>query len=148
MGINDRIRDFFVEPDEEFDDDEFEEQEDSTGTRIEVERVVNNEFETPKSANTSKKIQSINPERDGHLVLIEPRTFDETQKIAKLLKDNRSAVVNLHRLSKDESKRVTIFLSGVIYAIDGTMQVVGEKTYLCTPNNMSVTGEIVLDDDE
>lgn len=147
MGINDRIRDFFVEPDEDFDiDEDYEEV--AQPERIEVTRVVNNEFETPKSANTSKKIQNINPERDGHLVLLEPRSFDDTQKIAKLLKDNRSAVVNLHRLSKDESKRVTVFLSGVIYAIDGTIQVVGEKTYLCTPNNMNVTGEIVLDDDE
>lgn len=144
MGINDRIRDFFVEPDEE---DEFAGIYEEKKEPVEVKKVVQNEFEQPKSTHNSRKIQSIDPQRDGHLVLFEPRSFDETQTIAKLLKDNRSTVVNLHRLSKDEAKRVTIFLSGVIYAIDGTIQVVGEKTYLCTPNNMNVTGEIVLDEE-
>ena len=144
MGINDRIRDFFVEPDEE---DEFEGVYEEKKEPVGVKKVVQNEFEQPKSTNNSRKIQSIDPQRDGHLVLFEPRSFDETQTIAKLLKDSRSAVINLHRLSKDEAKRVTIFLSGVIYAIDGTIQVVGEKTYLCTPNNMNVTGEIVLDEE-
>ncbi len=144
MGINDRIRDFFVEPDEE---DEFGGVYEEKKEPVEVKKTVQNEFEQPKSTNNSRKIQSIDPTRDGHLVLFEPRSFDETQTIAKLLKDSRSAVINLHRLSKDEAKRVTIFLSGVIYAIDGTIQVVGEKTYLCTPNNMNVTGEIVLDEE-
>lgn len=144
MGINDRIRDFFVEPDEE---DEFGGAYEEKKEPVEVKKVIQNEFEQPKSTNNSRKIQSIDPQRDGHLVLFEPRSFDETQTIAKLLKDSRSAVINLHRLSKDEAKRVTIFLSGVIYAIDGTIQVVGEKTYLCTPNNMNVTGEIVLDEE-
>lgn len=82
------------------------------------------------------------------MVLFEPRSYSETQDIASYLKNKKAAVVNLHRLQKEQSKRVIDFLSGVIYAIEGDIQQIGPKIFLCTPKNISVAGSINLDDDE
>ena len=64
------------------------------------------------------------------------------------LKTKKATVVNLHRLQKDQAKRVVDFLSGVIYAIEGDIQRIGPKIFLCTPRNISVAGTIDLDEDE
>ena len=69
------------------------------------------------------------------------------QEIGGYLKKNKAAVVNLHRLQKEQQKRVVDFLTGVIFAIDGDIQVIGPKIFLCTPKNIGVTGSITLDDD-
>lgn len=97
---------------------------------------------------TSEAVKSLNMNKDSHLVLFEPRSFGETQDIANYLKTKKATVVNLHRLQKDQTKRVVDFLSGVIYAIEGDIQRIGPKIFLCTPRNISVAGTIDLDEDE
>ena len=84
----------------------------------------------------------------SQLILFEPRAFAETQDIANYLKLRKAAVVNLHRLQKEQSKRVVDFLSGVIYAIEGDIQRIGPRIFLCTPKNIGVSGTIDLDDEE
>ena len=64
------------------------------------------------------------------------------------MKQKRAAVVNLHRLQKEQSKRVIDFLSGVIFAIEGDIQQNGPKIFLCTPKNIGVSGNITMDPTE
>ncbi|MFR1756556.1 MAG: cell division protein SepF, partial [Thomasclavelia spiroformis] len=59
-----------------------------------------------------------------------------------------AVVINLHRLQKEQAKRVVDFLSGVIYAIDGDIQTIGPKIFLCAPKNISVSGNIDVTDEE
>ena len=72
----------------------------------------------------------------------------EMIKIAKYLKNKQAVVINLHRLQKEQAKRVVDFLSGVIYAIDGDIQTIGPKIFLCAPKNISVSGNIDVTDEE
>lgn len=105
-------------------------------------------FEKAKFTKTSDAVKALNANKDSHLVLFEPRAYSDTQDIAVFLKQKKAAVVNLHRLQKEQSKRVVDFLSGVIFAIDGDIQHIGPKIFLCTPRNVGVEGNIQLDDDE
>ena len=82
------------------------------------------------------------------MILFEPRAFAETQDIANYLKQKKAAVINLHRLQKEQSKRVVDFLSGVIFAIEGDIQRIGPRIFLCTPKNIGVSGSIALDEEE
>lgn len=140
----DKIKGWFFEEEERFDDaeDVYEEPAqtvgpDSTATSI---------FEAPKSPKTREVVRQF--DRNSNLVLFEPRAYSETQDIATYLKSNQATVVNLHRLHAEQSKRVIDFLSGVIYAIDGDIQQIGSKIFLCTPKSMRVSGTISLDRDE
>ena len=97
-----------------------------------------NIFENNKTKKTSEMLKPF--DANSSLVLFEPRAYSDSQEIGGYLKKNKAAVVNLHRLQKEQQKRVVDFLTGVIFAIDGDIQVIA-------PKNIGVTGSITLDDD-
>ena len=136
----DKVKKWFFEEDSE---EEYEDVEIDT-----EETAKTSMFEKAKSTRTSDAVKALNANKDSHLILFEPRAYGETQDIANNLKQKRAAVVNLHRLQKEQSKRVIDFLSGVIYAIEGDIQQIGPKIFLCTPKNIGVSGNITMDDSE
>ena len=140
MGYGKKIKDWFTE-DVEDDEEGYEPATSDKEPRTSI-------FEQAHSKKTSEAVNAFNANKDGHLILFEPRAFSEASDIANYLKQKRAAVVNLHRLQKEQSKRVIDFLSGVIYAIDGDIQQIGPKIFLCTPKNIGVSGNITMDDDE
>ena len=48
----------------------------------------------------------------------------------------------------DYRQRLIDFLSGVVYAIDGTINKVGDNVILCSPKSMPVGGQISLTEGE
>ena len=133
MGYGEKVKKWFF--DEEGDD-------------IEEYDDVEIDTEQAKNAKTSEAISKLNSNKDSQLILFEPRAYAETQEIAKYLKNKQAVVINLHRLQKEQAKRVVDFLSGVIYAIDGDIQTIGPKIFLCAPKNISVSGNIDVTDEE
>ena len=85
---------------------------------------------------------------DTKMVLFEPRSFDEAEDIARYLKDKKAAVVNLHRLNREYAQRSIDFLTGVIFALDGSIQKIGHNVILCTPKSIGVHGKINFDQDQ
>ena len=82
------------------------------------------------------------------MILMEPRSFSETQAIADHLKKRNSVVVNLKRVTSAQAKRIIDFLGGCIYAIGGNMEKIGVGIYLCTPKNINVQGQITDDSEK
>ena len=82
------------------------------------------------------------------MMLLEPRAYSESQQIADHLKNRHTVVVNLKRVTKDQTKRIVDFLSGCIYAIGGDMQKIGPGIFVCAPNNINVQGKITNESDE
>lgn len=143
MGYGEKVKKWFF--DEE--GDEYDANGEYDAIEIDTEPKTSL-FEQAKYSKTTEAVKALNANKDSHLVLFEPRSFGDTQKIATYLKARKATVVNLHRLQKDQAKRVVDFLSGVIYAIEGDIQRIGPKIFLCTPRNISVAGTIDLDDEE
>lgn len=84
------------------------------------------------------------------VVLAEPRSYDETQDIADHIVNRRSVVINLQRVDYEQAKRIVDFLGGTVYAVSGEMQKLGPHTFLCTPDNVEITGNItqMIEDEE
>ena len=82
------------------------------------------------------------------MILLEPRSFSESQAFADHLKSRNSVVVNLKRVTSAQAKRIIDFLSGCIYAIGGNMQKIGVGIYLCTPKNVNIQGKITDESDK
>ena len=80
------------------------------------------------------------------MVLLDPRAFSVAQQIADYLRARNAVVVNLKRVTPDKAKRIIDFLSGTLYAINGTLQKLGNGIFLCTPNNVSVEGKMSSED--
>jgi cell division inhibitor SepF len=76
------------------------------------------------------------------VVLCEPRTYSEAQEIADNIVNRRAVVINLERVDHIQAKRIVDFLSGTVYAVNGDIQKLGAQTFLCTPDNVEVTGTI------
>ncbi|CAM4176880.1 cell division protein SepF [Erysipelothrix inopinata] len=81
---------------------------------------------------------------DAKMILFEPRSFEESEEVARYLKEKRAAVVNLHRLQRDYAQRTIDFLTGVVFALDGSIQKIGHNVILCTPKTIGVEGEISM----
>ena len=76
------------------------------------------------------------------VVLCEPVTYDESTQIADHLRNRRPVILNLHKCSHDQSIRIIDFLSGTIYAMNGTMQKLGQNVFMCAPENVDIQGNI------
>ena len=50
--------------------------------------------------------------------------------------------MNLQRIQRDQAVRIVDFLSGTVYALGGDIQKIGTDIFLCTPDNVDVSGSI------
>ncbi len=111
-----------------------------------IHEIVPQSTATP---NNIVSLQAAMSSKGVKVVLIEPRVYAEAQDIAEHLKNKRAAIVNLQRIEREQGKRIIDFLSGTVYALAGDIQRIGKDIFLCTPDNVEVTGEItnfILDD--
>jgi len=76
------------------------------------------------------------------VVLCEPRSYNEVQEIADHIVNRKSVVINLERVDHQQAKRIVDFLSGTVYALNGDIQKLGSHNFLCTPDNVEVSGSI------
>ena len=52
-------------------------------------------------------------------------------------------VLNLEETNKDVARRLVDFLSGVTYALDGKIKKVAASTFIITPYNVDILGDLI-----
>lgn len=73
------------------------------------------------------------------VMVVEPFSFDDAQSVADHLRNRKPVVINLENTEKDVAKRMIDFISGTTYALNGSIQKIGNNIFLCAPNNVDVT---------
>ena len=81
-------------------------------------------------------------DKQVRVVVIEPTTFDDSQKIADYLRGNQPVVVNFENTDNIVTKRMTDFISGTIYALQGSMKKIGRSILVCAPKNVDIDAGI------
>lgn len=76
------------------------------------------------------------------VTVVEPKSYEEVQQIADYLKERRAVIISLEQVERELSKRIVDFISGTTYALDGTMQRIGEAIFLCAPSNVAIEGSL------
>lgn len=66
------------------------------------------------------------------------QVFEDAKIAADGFKNGEQQIVNLERATPQMAERIIDFLNGVCYALDGTVERVGEKVYLFAPANVAV----------
>ncbi|KMM38750.1 cell division protein SepF [Guptibacillus hwajinpoensis] len=137
MGIKTKFKQFFELDDETID----------LGEQYEQDEYVEEEEPSELSRTNRKQnkqnvvsLQSI--QKNSRVVLVEPRVYAEAQDIADHVKNRKSVVMNLQRIPNDQARRIVDFLSGTVYAVGGDIQKLGPDTFLCTPDNVEISGNI------
>ena len=66
------------------------------------------------------------------------RGMGDVLPVAQGLKSGEQQIVNLEQTEQRVAERSIDFLSGVAYALDGSVHKVGERVYLFAPANVDV----------
>ncbi|MBQ7639039.1 MAG: cell division protein SepF [Clostridia bacterium] len=92
---------------------------------------------------TPTKVVDIHTTAKLQVVLKKPEHFDEATTIADELLEKRTVVLNLEATAKDEAGKLLCFLSGVAYANGGKLKKIANSTYIITPYNVDVMGDLL-----
>ena len=91
----------------------------------------------------SNKVVNIHTTTQLQVVLVSPTRFENASEIADHLRDKRTVVLNLEQTDKNIARRLIDFLSGVAYANEGTIKKVALSTYIITPYNVEILGDLI-----
>ena len=148
MGVFDKIKNAFGVDDDDFEDEfEFEEEEEI------VEKTVKPDFSQIAAQPKREKNITLNstpapalPASQLQVVLVKPEKFDDASSIADSLNAKKTVVLNLEATSKEVSRRLVDFLSGVAYANNGQLKKIANSTFIITPYNVDVSGIGIIEE--
>ena len=129
---------------EDEDDDEPEERKQTAASREREEpRRREREYQEPPRRNTGGKVVNIHATTQLQVVPVKPDRYENASEIADHLRDKRTVVLNLEKTQKDVARRLLDFLSGVAYAQEGKIKKVALQTYIVTPYNVDIMGDLI-----
>ena len=95
----------------------------------------------PVSTGFTGSVVNMNTNKQ-EVVLFRPGSFNDTSKAADDLRNRKAVIVNMENVDKAMARRVVDFLSGCVYAMDGTVKKIAQSAYLFCPHNMDVVGDL------
>ena len=116
-------------------DDALSEESDSANTSIFGKSV--------SSDSKQNKVVNIHTTTQLQVVLVKPERFDDARPVADHLNSKHTVVLNLEATNKEVSRRLIDFLSGVAYANNGQIKRVANSTYIITPYNVNIMGDLL-----
>ncbi len=129
------------------DDDDYEEL-DEVGPEAEPAQV--RRFQRPQAVREVAALQhegvvrtipSPRPAASSAIHKSEPKRFNEAREVADRFKDGIPVIMNLQSTDDTIARRLVDFASGLVYGLDGKIEMVASRVYLLTPANMEVSAE-------
>lgn len=96
-----------------------------------------------EDARRNNKVVNIHTTAQLQVVLVKPERFDDASSVADHLNEKRTVVLNLESTNKDVARRLVDFLSGVAYANNGQIKRVANSTFIITPYNVDIMGDLL-----
>ncbi|MGN0459065.1 MAG: cell division protein SepF [Eubacterium sp.] len=154
MGLFDKIKDIISDNDDDFDDYYDDSQtivkpapkfEADTAYSQPSYDKYEREEKTERASRRQKndKVVNIHTTTQLQVVLVKPEAFEEAAAIADNLNERRTVVLNLESANRDIARRLLDFLTGVAYANNGKIKRVANSTYIITPYNVDVMGDLI-----
>lgn len=140
MGLFDKIKGIMGDPEDEDDLDLEEVNDDVDFVSKNSDRADANINDPVKRNN---KVVNIHATAQLQVVLVKPERFDDASTVADHLNAKRTVVLNLESANKDMARRILDFLSGVAYANDGQIKKVANCTFIITPYNVGIMGDLL-----
>ena len=138
MGVKDALKNIFKDP--QYDDDVVAAQQEGEEDMFFEESPVKQQR---TRGDKNDKIVNINATTQLQVVLVRPERYDDASAIADHLADKKTVVLNLESTNKEVARRLIDFLSGVAYAHNGQLKRVANSTFIITPYNVNIMGDII-----
>jgi len=71
----------------------------------------------------------------------EPKRFNEAREVADRYKEGTAVIMNLQGTEDSTARRLVDFASGLVYGLDGKIELVANRVYLLTPADVEVSAE-------
>ena len=97
----------------------------------------------PEEDRRSNKGVNIRAATQLQVVLVKPERFEDASSIADHLREKRTVVLNLESTNGEIARRLLDFLAGVSYAQEGKIKKVAISTYIITPYNVDILGDLI-----
>ena len=91
----------------------------------------------------ANKVVNIRAATQLQVVLVKPERFEDASSIADHLREKRTVVLNLESTNGEIARRLLDFLAGVSYAQEGKIKKVAISTYIITPYNVDILGDLI-----
>ncbi len=96
----------------------------------------------PRTEMTDRTIDLPIDNKPVQVVVLEPVSFDDSQKVADFLRGSRPVIINFEGTDAMIAKRMTDFISGTIYALNGSMKKIGRSILVCAPRNVKIDADL------
>lgn len=71
----------------------------------------------------------------------EPKRFNEAREVADRFKEGTAVIMNLQETEDSIARRLVDFASGLVYGLDGKIELVANRVYLLSPADVEVSAE-------
>ncbi len=139
MALRDTLKNLFGIPENEYDGEYDDEVQSNLAQNTEEEQVPL----TAAPGGKHNRVVNIHATTQLAVVLVKPERYEDAASIADHLNAKKTVVLNLEQTSKDVSRRLIDFLCGVAYANNGQMKRVANNTYIITPYNVDIMGDLL-----
>lgn len=139
MGLVDKFKGMFVSLDDEYENDEV----DFISNNNRAGAASARAAEEPDAERKANKVVNIHATTQLQVILVKPEQFEDASGIADHLNAKRTVVLNLESATKELSRRLLDFLSGVAYANNGQIKRVANSTFIITPYNVDIMGDLI-----
>ena len=126
-----------------YDDEEEEFEEFEAEPKAEKRREATTSIFDTQTERRSNKVVNIHTTTQLQVVLVKPDRFESAPEIADHLREKRTVVLNLESVDKNVARRLLDFVAGVAYASEGKIKKVAAFTYIVTPFNVDILGDLV-----
>lgn len=75
------------------------------------------------------------------LIIRQPSSFDDSQEICDLLKQERAIIVNLENVEPVLAQKMMDFISGAIYALDAKIHQISGAIFCISPAKVDISGD-------
>lgn len=140
MALRDTLRNLIGIPENDYDSEYDDDIQAGNVEREEEEQMPSPSLSSDRKHN---KVVNIHATTQLAVVLVKPERYEDAASIADHLNAKKTVVLNLEQTSKDVSRRLIDFLCGVAYANNGQMKRVANNTYIITPYNVDIMGDLL-----
>jgi len=85
------------------------------------------------------KSQDVAPRNYQNVVVYDPKTPEDVQRLIDYLKRREPAIINLDDTTPDVAQRILDFVSGAIYALSGSIHRISGNIFLLSPEGVEIT---------
>ncbi len=96
------------------------------------------------TSSSSGKVVNINANvsMQMQVAVLYPTSIDDAEAICKDMQDKKTVVVNLENTDIEVAQRISDFLCGAGFALEGNIQAISDEIIMICPHNVKITGKL------